>query len=61
MCLFPDELQMNNGGARLARLMPQVRHWRLGRAGSDVRDVRHAAESGSKFRILTAPLAAVAP
>jgi len=45
---------MNNGGARSARLMLQVRHWRPGRAGSDSSDVRHAAESGSKFRTLAA-------
>jgi hypothetical protein len=30
MCCFLDELEMNNGGARQARLMPQVRQSRSG-------------------------------
>jgi hypothetical protein len=34
--------------------MLQVRHWRPGRAGRHAGDVRHAAESGSKFRTLAA-------
>jgi hypothetical protein len=60
MCCFLDELEMNNGGVRQARLIRQMGQSRPGRASSDAGDVRHAAESGSKFRTLAAALAAVA-